>query len=314
MAIILGRRSVSYCDHQGRPNALMDPGLFMKEDAKRDISNIERAGFNDVVVCVSELDLMTKARQKFLADFVEESKKQGLTVTADPWRLGGAFGGEGFSAFEQNGEEASLSNPKFVKLTEDWLQLIVDAGVKNVFWDEPSVGSNGEDQSLEYLSRFTERAKQLGVEHNGVCVRWRDASAESANAVAALEAVDEVAVAPYVFHPGSTTPRSPDEVAGYVTPKFEAISQAAANHGVTAQAWVQNFNLDKRTLPTMQTYVDCIRRAGISNVATWTYDGASSYPFLNPGASQPRQSWRESIRLVGNYPLDRALAAVNQGS
>ena len=280
----------------------MDPALFMEEDGRRHIKKIKEAGFNDVVVCVTELDLMSDARKRMLKDIVEEAKKQELTVTADPWRLGGFTGGEGFSAFEQNGGTPCLCDPGVAALTEDWLQTVVDAGITNVFWDEPSLGCNGHDRSLEYLERFTERAKELGIEKNAVCVRWRDAGPEAVNAVAALPAVDEVATAPYVFHPGSKSPRAPEEVPGYVTPKFEAVAQAAAAHGVTAQVWAQNFNLNPDTLGTMQTYVDCIANAGIQNVAVWTYNAARKhYPFLNPDGSKPKDAWRESVRLIAGY-------------
>jgi len=272
----------------------------MEQTGKADIQDIARRGFNEIILCVTELDLASKARLKLLKDLVAEAERNGLHVVADPWRLGGIFGGEGISFYEQNGGKPD--DPALGKLTEDWLDAVVDAGIKSVLWDEPEVMSGGQDRSMDYLKKYTALAKEKGIEQNVVVVRARERSVTSADAVATLPSVDGIAVAPYPFHPGNKNPKSASQVLDYVTPWFEATEAAAQRHGKTAQAWLQGFNITPENLPTLKLTIEAMRKAGIENVAVWGYRGAQRVDILNPqGTLDPIVVWDETSHLVGKY-------------
>lgn len=115
--------------------------------AKSDLTRI--ADVCDYVVhTVSEADLTY--HKAVMAKIFSESRKRGLEVWADPWGLGGVFGGESFSKFllehrdswqiMSNGEvrpSACLNRPEWRSFAMEWLLSVRDMGAQVIFWDEP---------------------------------------------------------------------------------------------------------------------------------------------------------------------------------
>lgn len=294
------RRTVSYFEHQFHSTAIMDPKLFFERYGANQMLDIASRGFDEVIMCVTELDMQTKARRKLLADLTTVATKNGLLVTADPWRVGGIFGGEGMSLYEQNGGKPCTCDPELEKLLLDWLDTVAAAGIKRVFWDEPELSCTEHSRSLELIDRFSQEAVDRGIDWNGSCIRSRDPNRDLSEQVASMSAINEIAVAPYPFHPQNKTPKTAQEVTSSIEPWFKRIKAAADKHNVSAQAWLQGFNISQENLPVLETYVNEISKAGIGNIAVWGYNGCAIVTDLNPApAERPEIVWEEVCRLMG---------------
>lgn len=281
------RRTVSYFEHQFNSSALMQPGKFFDEHGLDDMADIKARGFDEVIVCVTELDMQTAARRELLRNLKDAAEDRSLLVTADPWRVGGVFGGEGMSFYEQNGGAPCLCEPELEDLMHRWVDTVAAAGIKRIFWDEPELDCPDHNRSLELIDRFSQEAASQGIDWNGSCVRSRDASIDMTNEVASMTAINEIAVAPYPFHPQSTgIQKTLPEVIEHITPWFERIKQAADRHGVDAQAWLQGFNYTRENLPVADAYVNQIKLSRIGNIALWGFAACASVRHLNPPTAE----------------------------
>lgn len=116
------------------------------------IEDLKRiAGCCDYVVhTVSESDLTY--HKSVLAKIFAESRKLKLEVWADPWGLGGVFGGESFSKFLLEHRDswqvmsdgrimpvACLNRPEWKSYVREWILSVRDMGAQVIFWDEPHV-------------------------------------------------------------------------------------------------------------------------------------------------------------------------------
>jgi hypothetical protein len=117
--------------------------------AKDDIARIAES-CDYVVHTVSETDL--NFHKAVLAKIFQETRRRGLEVWADPWGLGGVFGGEALSTFltahrdswqtMSNGKViagACLNRPEWRSFVKEWVLTVRDMGAQVIFWDEPHV-------------------------------------------------------------------------------------------------------------------------------------------------------------------------------
>ncbi|NCU31078.1 hypothetical protein EOM57_04715, partial [Candidatus Saccharibacteria bacterium] len=237
------RRTVSYFEPQFNSTAINHPRKFFDNSGVGHMIDIRRRGFDEVILCVTELDMQTIARRKLLADLREVAEDQGLLVTADPWRVGGVFGGEGMSFYEQNGGKPCICEPRLEELLLRWLYTVAESGIKRIFWDEPELSCPDHNRSLELIDRFSQEAKSRGISWNGSCIRSRDPDIDLSDSVASMIAIDEIAVAPYPFHPhNNSTKKTIPEVIDGIVPWFQRIKKAADKHNIDTQAWLQGFN------------------------------------------------------------------------
>lgn len=296
------RRTVSLFDHQVHPTVGYDPQQYLERYGIDIIYDIASKGYNEIVLCITELDMASDERTQLLVNLVTLANHLGLLVTADPWRVGGIFGGEGFSFYEQNGGKPCTCETELEEIIYDWLDLVSFIGIKRVFWDEAELQcsrNNPDDTALNLLRRLTRRAVSKGITWNSSCIRSRESSVDMADIVAALPEINEIAVAPYPFHPDSKKQKSSLEVVDSIAPWFRRIKAAADKHGITSQAWMQGFNISPENLHVLEVYLNQIEIAGIGNLAVWGYNGCKSIPDLNPiTALPPEVTWAEVSRLV----------------
>jgi hypothetical protein len=101
-----------------------------------------------VVHTVSEADL--HYHKAALAQIFLETRKLGLELWADPWGLGGVFGGEALSKFllDHPGHwqrysdgrpvaAACLNSRPFRDFVKEWIDAVAGLGAQVIFWDEP---------------------------------------------------------------------------------------------------------------------------------------------------------------------------------
>lgn len=297
---MIGRRTVSYFEPQFNSTAINRPEKFFDDSVTEHMVDIKNRGFDEIVLCVTELDMQTKSRRKLVADIRGAAEKQGLLVTADPWRVGGVFGGEGMSFYEQNGGKPCICEPELEQLIIHWLDVVAEAGITRVFWDEPDLLCADHNLSLELIDRFSQEARVRGVAWNSSCIRSRDPGVDMSDDVASMVAIDEIAVAPYPFHPyNNATQKTAQEVMEGIAPWFGRIKKAADKHNKDSQAWLQGFNISRDNLPVLADYVNEINKAKINNIAVWGYRSCALVTDLNPAyAEQPAIVWEEVCRVI----------------
>jgi hypothetical protein len=120
--------------------------------AARDLDEI--SGVCDYVVhTVSETDI--SFHKSALGKIFAHSRRKKLEVWADPWGLGGVFGGESFSHYLVQHRDswqvlsdgrivpsACLNRPEFSHLLKEWILTVRDMGAQVIFWDEPHLHWN----------------------------------------------------------------------------------------------------------------------------------------------------------------------------
>lgn len=115
--------------------------------AERDLASLAEC-CDYVVHTVSENDLYF--HKAALARIFAATRKRGLEAWADPWGLGGVFGGEALSKFlldhpndwqvlsnDRRVPAACLNSEHFLQFMREWLLTVVDMGAQVIFWDEP---------------------------------------------------------------------------------------------------------------------------------------------------------------------------------
>lgn len=101
-----------------------------------------------IVHTVSESDLLF--HKSVLAKIFAETRRRGLEVWADPWGLGGVFGGEAISSFLLKHRDAwqtmsdgrvvphaCMNRPEFRSFVKEWVLSVRDMGASVILWDEP---------------------------------------------------------------------------------------------------------------------------------------------------------------------------------
>lgn len=114
---------------------------------KADIARISES-CDYIVHTVSETDMIF--HKAVLFKLFEESRRKGLEVWADPWSLGGVFGGEALSGFLLSHRDswqtmsdgrivpsACMTRPEWRSFMKEWVLTVRDMGAQTILWDEP---------------------------------------------------------------------------------------------------------------------------------------------------------------------------------
>lgn len=115
---------------------------------QRDLDDIAGSGFDYVVHCFTENDLLYA--HETMRQIVKASHETGLSVHLDPWGVAGVFGGEAFSKWVTwevdacqvlaDGSRvgvACLNRPELRAFLHTWIDAAVDCGADVLFFDEP---------------------------------------------------------------------------------------------------------------------------------------------------------------------------------
>jgi hypothetical protein len=115
---------------------------------QRDLEDIASSGFDYVVHCFTENDLLYG--HETMRQIVKASHDVGLAVHMDPWGVAGVFGGEAFSkwvTWEMDACQvladgsrvgvACLNRPELLDFLHTWIDAALDCGADLLFFDEP---------------------------------------------------------------------------------------------------------------------------------------------------------------------------------
>ncbi len=140
-------------------------GNRYKDCAKRHFRHMKEIGVSYIVFTFSENDLAFY--EHTMHELFSLAHSMGMEVWADPWGMGGVFGGEAFSAallaspddwqVRSDGKSvphACLNSRRFRNFVKLWIDSVVAGGADYTFWDEPHWYIPGWDASA---------AKRLGM-------------------------------------------------------------------------------------------------------------------------------------------------------
>jgi hypothetical protein len=283
--IIPERRIVSYFDHE-----------FLEPSARKleaDVAEMTNAEFTQVVLCVTETDVRSRERQAYLMDAVETMQASGLDVWADPWAVGGVFGGEGISHFKRRHERHCDCNPHLERLLDRWLETVVQLGAKTVFWDEPEMHCREHlGGEIEFIDKYTQKAGALALQ-NVVCLSANRRKRSQLEEIAAMSAVAELATDPY--YPNAFTRIPEAQRLEYVATWAHETKMVADTYGKRSHMWVQNFGIPEGRENIINEHIAIARTEGI-DVAVWGFHGCESVPnFITPDQASSRTMWKTTI-------------------
>ena len=282
------RQIVAYFDHEFMPPS--------QQKLDRDIQEMLDAGFTHVVLCVTESDLLSAERQAYLKDVVAQMKACGIEVWADPWAVGGVFGGEGKSWFRERGELRCDCNPALKTLLADqWLPTVKELGVETVFWDEPEMHhAPHRNDELAFIDKYTRIAGALAL-RNVVCLTANRAKRGQLDIVAGMSQVAEIASDPYYQNAFEVI--SEENRLAYVAENTLATLEAAARHGKRAHVWVQNFGIPEGREYMIDEHLAVVTGLG-ADVAVWGFRGCESVPnFVRPGEASSAAMWDRTLHF-----------------
>ena len=290
-------------------------GVRIVRHVRRDMADLAARGYTGVLHTLSENDL-AYYRGTF-ADIVAVSHDAGLRVQVSPWGLGRTFGGEAESRWVAFHPEecqvlddgrrvaaACLNSPAYRSFVKRWAEAALEAGVDDVFWDEPAwvVPQHvGVDDDARWTCRCAHCAERFGGplpdELTEDARAFREASVveflremvasvasaggssticllpatEGAhgisdwNAVASLPGLTTFATDPYWKHWG--------EPAGPFVRRFaRLLRETCDRHGVGAQLWLPSFGLTRDEIPELVDAVEAAREEGVDDLWTWGYE------------------------------------------
>lgn len=123
---------------------------------RRDLEEIVDHGFNGIVHCATEADL--EWRLERLGEIFRLTRDAGLECWADPWGVGGVFGGEAYSGFVGRNPDAMqrtsagssvphacLRNLAFTGFMKQWIDGMAQSGAETIFWDEPHLAMSSDE-------------------------------------------------------------------------------------------------------------------------------------------------------------------------
>ena len=291
-------------------------GVRIVRHVRRDMADLAARGYTGVLHTFSENDL-AYYRGTF-AEIVAASHDAGLHVQVSPWGLGRTFGGEAESRWVAFHPEecqvlddgrrvaaACLNSPAYRAFCKEWAAAALDAGVDDIFWDEPAwvvpahVGvddADALDVPLRALRRALRRCgagrahtRGAGVPRGvgrrlparGRRVRRRCAAARTPSACCPRPR------APRASRTGTPSRRSPasttfatdpywkhwNEPAGPFVQRFaRLLRETCDRHGVGAQLWVPSFGLTREEIPELEAAIAAARAEGVDDLWTWGYE------------------------------------------
>ncbi len=298
-------------------------GVRIVRHVRRDMADLAARGYTGVLHTFSENDL-AYYRGTF-AEIVAASHDAGLHVQVSPWGLGRTFGGEAESRWVAFHPEecqvlddgrrvaaACLNSPAYRAFCKEWAAAALDAGVDDIFWDEPAwvvPVHVGVDDDARWTCRCAHCAERFGAAvpgeltpevrafreasvadflrevvafvsaaggANTICLLPATAGTQGIsdwNTVASLPGLTTFATDPYWKHW--------NEPAGPFVQRFaRLLRETCDRHGVRAQLWVPSFGLTREEIPELEAAIAAARAEGVDDLWTWGYEACGHMTHL----------------------------------
>ena len=222
---------------------------------------------------------------------------------------------------------ACPNNPKYRKFMLEWTDAAIDIGADNIFWDEPHFYIYAEDEGckgwacrckicqdlfrkrfkkeiplemnediklfkedclvdfLKFLCDYAKRKKKDIV--NSMCyLPFENTSTFSDwSKVAKLASLDIIGTDQY-WRKGQSAKEVTERVGSF----SKRIAKLAKEYNKEGQIWILNFGIKKGEEKNIKIAIDTAVKAGISNIAAWSYYG--TYQMSNLASDNPAKVWQ----------------------
>lgn len=303
------RQIVSYFDHE-----FID---MTPEKIDADLAEMVEGCFTDVVLTMSERDIIYGSRTRTVETLVNEIRSRDMGVWLDPWGVGDVFGGEAKSLFKASGQIGCFCNPKLHNMINRWIDTAAKVGGDTVLWDEPEMKCDehrNRGYEFDFLKQYTEAAGRLAL--SSMVVLPADmARKQQFIDVAALPDVIGIgadAYYPCVFDENITEDKRLD----YVRYWSDYTKRVADNVGKESHGWVQTFWVPEDREVIISEHLAIVKKI-VGNVAVWGYKGCESVPNFDgtrPGMTRPRVAWnatKDAFRIINGQYNEEIAVIVN---
>ena len=303
-----------------------------------DLRDIIDHNFNMILHTFSHNDW--DRHRNVMKEIIQMSEGYGLDVWVDNWGLAGPPGDKShflgyspdshqiYSDGSRDPVRVCLNSPDFRSFTKEWIDMIEEAGAKNVYWDEPHLGAKTIDKNGEPIiySCMCKRCKTLfkeRYEHEMPAIfteevsefrSWtirdyfRDVTAYSnqkgmENIICVmleeqhgvnLKALDFIAELETMDNIGAT-PYWQLNPAVYIEP-YEYVYNATKinmdicnRHNKGHNIWIQGWNTPAGREEEIIYAADAAYDAGARSIWVWGYRGCESNDY---GSKNPDLTWR----------------------
>jgi hypothetical protein len=220
---------------------------------------------------------------------------------------------------------ACFNQPAFRDYMRQWTQAALQMGADVLFWDEPhfikrapqaagdlwacrcsacqeryqqqhgvplpdrftqEVHRFRHDSVIDFLREVTQMVKSAHRK-NAICFLGEQEDKEKEldfwSRVAEMDSVDIIGTDPYWWDKRM-------DVTLLYEPSAKKIAHLARQHGKEGHMWVQNFMITPQTEDYIRIAIRATHRAGIRNIAAWSYWGAGYMAWLR--SENPERVWK----------------------
>lgn len=304
---------------------------------KEDMRDIVEHGFDTVVHMFSHNDW--DRHKNIMKEIFDITKSYGLDVWVDNWGLGGPPGDKShFLCYHpearqvySNGEidpvRVCFNSPEYVKFTKDWIDVVGEAGGDKIFWDEPHlIGEKNEDGTpgrwtcrcancqrlfeerygkpmpleltaeveefrtwsiANYFRTVSEYAKSFGM-YNSICVML-GASGISLENMAGICGCEALDnIGSDPYWCGVPGMTGYENVYKYVYEKAKMNLDVCEHFGKDHNLWVQGYMHGRGSEEEIIASADAIYDAGARNIFVWGFRGCEGNDYR---AECPDKLW-----------------------
>ena len=148
-----------------------------------------------------------------------------------------------------------------------------------------------EDCLVDFLKFLCDYAKKKGVINSMCYLPFENTSTfNDWSKVAKIGSIDIIATDPY-WRKGQTAKQVADKVGSF----SGKISKLAKEYNKEGQIWILNFNIAKGEEKNIELAIDTAYKAGIRNIAAWSYYG--TYQMSHLASDDPAKVWQTLGRM-----------------
>ncbi len=307
-------------------------GNRMLTHIREDMQDLAASGFTSVLHMFTHNDL--DRHKNIMKEIFDITKYYGLDVLVDNWGLGGPPGDKShflsyhpeahqyWSNGKMNPVAVCYNSPAFVDFTKRWIDAVLEAGGKKLYWDEPRLDyeeqKEGEPlwncrcetcQKLfeerynkpmptvitkevdefrkwsisNYIQTVSTYAKKNGM-YNSVCVMFFENQGVDLDSIISTPSLDNIGSDPYWVNVANGYPETYKYVYELAKKNMDICEKYNKDHNL----WIQTFNNPTDREEEIIAAADAVYDAGARTIFAWGYRGSDANDYR---AKSPDRTW-----------------------
>jgi len=320
---------------------------------EEDMTDIVNHHMNTVVHMFTHNDM--DRHQSVLKDIISISESKGLETWIDNWGIDDGPGDKAYitakipeaAQYYADGTRfwrPCFNHPSFRDFTKEWVEAVVNAGGKTLFWDEPHLSYNDVNgyacycptcqkkfeeryghkmpntltdeviafrtQTLVDYFRFaTDYANSCGLINTG-CIMFGATdgiSLDSIDRLLSLPHFDNVGCDPYWVH--NKNVKTAQDIYNYNYTRVKKAVDTAKEFNKDSHAWIQSYAFPKGREDELFIAADAIYDAGARTIFTWSFRAGESNDYRAECCDRTWEIAGEAMRRIRDRWLDEQVEA-----